>query len=281
MQNDRPAKWWWCQNCQHCRKLWWSSYIETAAELLPKDGSSKVACPLRLCNVCLFFTWRRATIKIEGFLVVCCLNDESSSWFVCSASVHRQASADRSMVYSTQLHWQHSLQGTRQIWTDLSHHAQVSMCTSRDKMAASRMEFSILIECGFVAVVSWKVGWLCFFTQNLHLDDLWVSFTCPWVVFTRLGRPDKWLVRTLTLTPTLNNELSTTRMIMANISSLVNVLVFSLWSCWVTHMDVLGVATSESLFNILFEFFFKVFKRNLSVQSWKVKHFQHSFWVFL
>ena len=46
--------------------------------------------------------------------------------------------------YSTQLHWQHSLQGIRQKWTDLSHHAQLSMCTSRDKMAASGMEFSVL-----------------------------------------------------------------------------------------------------------------------------------------
>ena len=34
------------------------------------------------------------------------------------------------------------------------------MCTSRDKMAASGMDFSILIEYEFVAVVSWKVGWL-------------------------------------------------------------------------------------------------------------------------
>ena len=74
MQNDRPAKWWWGQICQHCRKLWWSSYIEPAAEMLPKDGFSKVAWPLRPCNVCLFFTWRRATVIIEGFLmVVCCL----------------------------------------------------------------------------------------------------------------------------------------------------------------------------------------------------------------
>ena len=72
MQNDRPAKWRWCQICQHCRKLWWASYIETAAEMLPKDGSSKVAWPLRPCNVCLFFTWRRATMKIEGFLMVVC-----------------------------------------------------------------------------------------------------------------------------------------------------------------------------------------------------------------
>ena len=33
--------------------------------------------------------------------------------------------------YSTHLNWQHSLQGTRQKWKDLSHHAQLSMCTSR------------------------------------------------------------------------------------------------------------------------------------------------------
>ena len=74
VQNDSPAKWRWCQICQHCRKLLWSSYIETAAEMLPKDGSSKVAWPFRPCNVCLFFTWRRATMKIETFLMVyCCL----------------------------------------------------------------------------------------------------------------------------------------------------------------------------------------------------------------
>ena len=82
---------------------------------------------------------------------------------MCSASVHRQASADRSMVTQLNTHRHHSLQGTRQNWTDLSHHAQLSMCTSRDKMAASGMEFSVLIECEFVAVVSWKVGWLWFF----------------------------------------------------------------------------------------------------------------------
>ena len=101
---------------------------------------------------------------------------------------------------SIQLNWQHLLQGTRQKWTDLSHHAQLSMCTSRDKMAASGMDFSVLIECEFVAVVSWKVGWLCcFYTKFalVWLDDWWVSFTRPWAVFTRLGRPDEWLVRTL------------------------------------------------------------------------------------
>ena len=112
-------------------------------------------------------------------------------------------------------HWRHSLQGTRQNWTDLSHHAQLSMCTSRDKMAASGMEFSVLIECEFVAVVSW-IGWWCFFHTKFALvrtDDWWVSFTRPWAVFTRLGRPDEWLVRTLaymrhsasmSYTPTLN-----------------------------------------------------------------------------
>ena len=84
VRNDRPAKWRWCQICQHCRKLWWSSYIETAAEMLPKDGSSKVAWSLRPCNVCLFFTWRRATMKIEGFLmVVCCLLLRSAELLWC------------------------------------------------------------------------------------------------------------------------------------------------------------------------------------------------------
>ena len=75
---------------------------------------------------------------------------------MCSASIHRFHS------YSTQLHWHNSLQGTRQKWTDLSLHAQLSLCPSRDKMAASGMEFSILIDCEFIAVVSWKVGWLYF-----------------------------------------------------------------------------------------------------------------------
>ena len=52
--------------------------FETDAEILPKDGSSKVAWPLRPCNVCLFFTWRRATMKFEGFLmVVCCLKQKT------------------------------------------------------------------------------------------------------------------------------------------------------------------------------------------------------------
>ena len=75
-------QWRWCQICQHCRKLWWSSYIETAAEMLPKGGSSKVAWPLRPCNVCLFFAWRRATMKIEGFImVVCCLSECQTTWY--------------------------------------------------------------------------------------------------------------------------------------------------------------------------------------------------------
>ena len=71
-QNNRPAKWRWCLVFQYCRKLWWSSYIETAAEMLPKDGSSKVAWPLQPCNFCLFFNRRRATMKIEGFIMVPC-----------------------------------------------------------------------------------------------------------------------------------------------------------------------------------------------------------------
>ena len=74
------------------------------------------------------------------------------------------------------------------------------MCTSRDKIAASGTEFGILIECEFVAVVSWKVGWLCFFYTKFVLvrsDDWWVSFTHPWAVLTCLGRPDEWLVWTL------------------------------------------------------------------------------------
>ena len=56
---------------------------------------------------------------------------------MCSASVYKLASADGFMVTQFNLlDWQHSLRGTKK-WTDLSHHAQLSMCTSRDKMAAS------------------------------------------------------------------------------------------------------------------------------------------------
>ena len=83
--------------------------------------------------------------------------------------------------------------------TDLSHHAQLNMCTSRDRMAASGMEFSVPIQCEFVAVVSWKVDYVFFYTKFalVLLHNWWVSFTRPWAVFTRLGRPDEWLVRTL------------------------------------------------------------------------------------
>ena len=45
----------------------------------------EVAWPLRPCNVCLFFTWRRATMNIEGFvMVVCCLK---SQWFITGRTV--------------------------------------------------------------------------------------------------------------------------------------------------------------------------------------------------
>ena len=111
---------------------------------------------------------------------------------MCSACRCSQAGLCwRVHVYSTQLHWQHSLQGTRHKWTDLFHHAHLSMCTSRDKMAASGMELGILIEYEFVAVVSWKVCWLCFFYTKFALirpDDWWVSFTHPWAVSTSPGQ---------------------------------------------------------------------------------------------
>ena len=96
--------------------------------------------------------------------------------------------------YSTQLHWQHSLEGTR-------HHAQLSMCTNRDKMAASGKEFSVLIECEFVAVVAWKGGWLWVFLHKICTRPIGrlVSQFYSWAVFTRLGRPDKWLVGTLNI----------------------------------------------------------------------------------
>ena len=52
------------------RKLCWPSWIESAAEILAKDGSSKVAWPLKSCNVSLFVTCLRATMKIKEFLRV-------------------------------------------------------------------------------------------------------------------------------------------------------------------------------------------------------------------
>ena len=44
---------------------------------------------------------------------------------------------------------------------------------------------------------SWMI--MFFYTKFALVwsDDWWVSFTCPWAVFTRLGRPVEWLVRTL------------------------------------------------------------------------------------
>ena len=51
-------------------KLCWPSCIESAAEILVKDGSSKVAWPLKSWNISLFFTCPRATMKIEEFLRV-------------------------------------------------------------------------------------------------------------------------------------------------------------------------------------------------------------------
>ena len=97
-------------------------------------------------------------------------------------------------------------EGTRQKWTDLSHHTQLSMCTSRDKTAASGMVFSVLIECLFVAVVSWKVGWLWFFLHTictrpigrlvsqfyLSLDCFYPSGTTGRVVSSNTADP-RWL----------------------------------------------------------------------------------------
>ena len=121
---------------------------------------------------------------------------------MCSTSVHRQDSADRSMV--TPLNHtgrQHPLQGTRQKRTGLSHHAQLSVCTNRDKMAVSRMEISTPTHGEFVAVVSWKVGWLCFFLHKIctrpigrlvsqfysPLGNIYPSGMTRWVVSSNTG----------------------------------------------------------------------------------------------
>ena len=53
----------------------------------------------------------------------------------------------------------------------------------------------------WICCCSLMKSWLImFFLHKFALvrsDDWWVSFTRPWAVFTRLGRPDEWLVRTL------------------------------------------------------------------------------------
>ena len=72
VQNYSPTKWLWCQIHQISAKVWWSAYIETAAEILLKDDYSKVAWPLKPCNVWLFFMRLRVTMKIAGFLMVVC-----------------------------------------------------------------------------------------------------------------------------------------------------------------------------------------------------------------
>ena len=55
----------------------------------------------------------------------------------------------------------------------------------------------------WICCCSLMKSWLIMFFFNtkfalVRSDDWWVSFTRPWAVFTRLGRPDEWLVRTLT-----------------------------------------------------------------------------------
>ena len=59
--------------------------------------------------------------------------------------------------------------------------------------------------CRFVK--SWLI--MVFYTEFALVpsDDWWVSFTRPWSVFTSVGRPDDWLVRTL---PSLIRFTSTT-----------------------------------------------------------------------
>ena len=39
-------------------------------KVMLNDGSSNVAWPSRPCNVCIFFTWRRTTMKLEGFVMM-------------------------------------------------------------------------------------------------------------------------------------------------------------------------------------------------------------------
>ena len=93
----------------------------------------------------------------------------------------------------------YSLQGARPKWTDLSHHAQLRMCTSRAKMAASWMKFSAIIQTEFVVIVSWKLVNLFFHTKFLlvWLDNWRVNFNRPKTVFAHLGQLNEWLVRTL------------------------------------------------------------------------------------
>ena len=53
----------------------------------------------------------------------------------------------------------------------------------------------------WICCCSLMKSWLMmvFYTKFglVRSDDWWVSFTRPWAVFTRLGRPDEWLVWTL------------------------------------------------------------------------------------
>ena len=55
----------------------------------------------------------------------------------------------------------------------------------------------------WICCCSLMKSWLIMFFYTkfalVRSDDWWVSFTRPWAVFTRLGPPDEWLVRTLDL----------------------------------------------------------------------------------
>ena len=57
----------------------------------------------------------------------------------------------------------------------------------------------------WICCCSLMKSWLIMFFYTkfalVRSDDWWVSFTRPWAVFTRLGRPDEWLVRTLNADP--------------------------------------------------------------------------------
>ena len=84
--------------------------------------------------------------------------------------------------------------------TDLSHHANLRMRVSTVQNGRFREGFCRWIHDEFVVVFLSKVSSYIYFYRKFSLvrpDDWWVNFTRPRAVLTRLGRPDKWLVRTL------------------------------------------------------------------------------------
>ena len=122
---------------------------------------------------------------------------------MCSASVHRLASADGSMV-STQFNYTDSIHcrgpdKNGQIFPCTTEHVhqQRQNVSFRDGLQRSNRVWI----CCCSLMKSWLI--MFFYTKFalVRSDDWWVSFTRPWAVFTRLGRPDEWLVRTLNADP--------------------------------------------------------------------------------